>query len=53
MTNNILQEIHARYGKFTRVERQVADVVLERPDQVVYMSITGLVYVCVFVFSLV
>ena len=46
MTNNILQEIHARYGKFTRVERQVADVVLERPDQVVYMSITGLADAC-------
>ena len=46
MTGNILQEIHARYGKFTRVERQVADVVLERPDQVVYMSITGLADAC-------
>ena len=46
MTNDIFTEIHTRYNQFTKAEKRVADLVLEKPDQVVYMSITDLADAC-------
>ena len=42
MKENILQEIHAKFSKLTKAERKIANTVLDNPEQVVYMSISGL-----------
>ena len=43
---DILERIHASYFQLTATERKVADYVLEKPEQVKFMSITQLADEC-------
>lgn len=46
MTDDIFAQIGTCYNRFTKTEKRVADFVLEKPEQVLYMSITDLADAC-------
>ena len=46
MTDDIFAQIRTCYNRFTKTEKRVADFVLEKPEQVLYMSITDLADAC-------
>jgi len=46
MANDIINEINSRYNQFTKVEKKVADYILQHQDKVVFMSITDLADAC-------
>lgn len=43
---NFILKIRSLYNQFTKVEKKVADYVLQHPDEVVYMSINDLADAC-------
>ena len=43
---DLFNRIHANYNSFTKAERKVADFVLAKPSDVLYMSITDLADAC-------